>query len=104
MHVQKTADQQIFYIGPDENLTDVRERLEHASAERITLIIPANTQIRGMAAWKLLSAYGREMGIHLTIVSSDASICALARAAHLSVTVSSTSSGHRTRSDKGKGA
>jgi uncharacterized integral membrane protein len=75
------ADEQIIYISPEEELTNVRERLEHTAARRIILVIPPQTQLRSHVGWRLLHARTREMGKDVVINSSDRQIRAVAKAA-----------------------
>jgi Baseplate J-like protein len=75
------ADEQIIYISPEEELTNVRERLEHTAAKRIILVIPPQTQLRSHVGWRLLHARTREMGKDVVIISSDRQIRAVAKAA-----------------------
>lgn len=88
MSVQK-ADQQIIYVGQEENLTDIRGRLEYISAHQVVLVVPSRNQLRGYVSWKLLSVYTQELGKEVTIVSSDPGVCALARSAQFQVTMPS---------------
>jgi len=39
------ADEQIIYLSPEEELTNVRERLEQVKARRIILVIPPQTHL-----------------------------------------------------------
>jgi hypothetical protein len=75
------ADEQIIYISPEEELTNVRERLERTAARRIILVIPPQTQLRSHVGWRLLHARTREMGKDVVINSSDRQIRAVAKAA-----------------------
>jgi hypothetical protein len=75
------ANEQIIYIGPEEELTNVRERLEHNPAGHITLIVPPQTQLRSHVGWRLLRSRVREMGKDVLVISSDPQIRAVAKAA-----------------------
>src|SRR5579884_1768708 len=75
------ADEQIIYISPEEELTNVRERLERTAAKRIILVIPPQTQLRSHVGWRLLHSRTREMGKDVVINSSDRQIRAVAKAA-----------------------
>jgi hypothetical protein len=75
------ANEQIIYVGPEEELTNVRERLEHTQAGRITLVIPQQTQLRSHVGWRLLRSRVRELGQDVLVISSDRQIRAVAKAA-----------------------
>jgi hypothetical protein len=75
------AKEQIIYLGPEEELTNVRERLENTKAGRIILIIPPQTQLRSHVGWRLLRSRVRELGQDVLIISSDRQIRAVAKAA-----------------------
>jgi hypothetical protein len=74
------SDEQTIYIGPEDDLTSVRERLEHISSRHVTLVLPTQTQLRSHVAWKLLHARARELGKDVLIVSSDPQIRSVAQA------------------------
>jgi hypothetical protein len=82
---KRNPDEQVLYIDPEENLTTVRERLEHASARSIALVVPSQTQLRSPTAWRLLHRYTREMGKEVAVVSSDSQIRAIAQSAQFKV-------------------
>lgn len=75
----------MIYISPEDDLTSVRERLKEVPSKRVTLIIPAHTQLRSHVAWKLLHACAREMGKEILIVSSDPQIRSVAQAVKFKV-------------------
>jgi hypothetical protein len=75
------AKEQIIYLGPEEELTNVRERLENTNAGRIILVIPPQTQLRSHVGWRLLRTRVRELGQDVLIISSDRQIRAVAKAA-----------------------
>ena len=75
------TDEQIIYLSPEEELTNVRERLEHAQAQRIILVIPSQTQLRSHVGWRLLHARTRELGKDVLVISSDRQIRSVAKAA-----------------------
>ncbi len=75
------AKEQIIYLGPEEELTNVRERLENTNAGRIILVIPPQTQLRSHVGWRLLRSRVRELGLDVLIISSDRQIRAVAKAA-----------------------
>jgi hypothetical protein len=82
------SDEQTIYIGPEDDLTTVRERLERISSRRVTLVIPTQTQLRSHVAWKLLHARARELGKDVLIVSSDPQIRSVAQAVKFKVAYS----------------
>jgi len=75
------ADEQIIYLSPEEELTNVRERLERAQARHIILVIPPQTQIRSHVGWRLLRSRARELGKDVLVISSDRQIRSVAKAA-----------------------
>src|SRR5215472_18832916 len=75
------TDEKIIYLGPEEELTSVRERLEKTDAGRIMLVIPPQTQLRSHVGWRLLHARMRELGKDVLVISSDRQIRAVAKAA-----------------------
>lgn len=79
------SDEQTIYISPDDDLTTVRERLEQIAAQRLTMVIPPQTQLRSHVAWKLLYARTRELGKEVTIVSSDPQVRSVAHAVKFKV-------------------
>src|SRR6266568_8002550 len=74
------SDEQTIYIGPEDDLTSVRERLERITSRHVTLVLPTQTQLRSHVAWKLLHARARELGKDVLIVSSDPQIRSVAQA------------------------
>lgn len=75
------SNEQIIYVDPGEELTDVRVRLEQTPATRIILIIPPQTQLRSHVGWRLLRSRVRELGKDVLIISSERQIRAVAKAA-----------------------
>ena len=75
------AKEKIIYLGPEEELTNVRERLENTKAGYIILVIPPQTQLRSHVGWRLLRSRVRELGQDVLIISSDRQIRAVAKAA-----------------------
>ncbi len=75
------TDEKIIYLGPEEELTSVRERLEKIDAGRIMLVIPPQTQLRSHVGWRLLHSRMRELGKDVLVISSDRQIRAVAKAA-----------------------
>ncbi|HYX50555.1 MAG TPA: hypothetical protein VE843_12470, partial [Ktedonobacteraceae bacterium] len=54
--------EKIIYLGPEEEMTNVRERLENADAGSIILVIPPQTHLRSHVGWRLLRSRVRELG------------------------------------------
>lgn len=79
-------NEQVLYIGPDENVTDVRQRLDQTDAQHITLVVPSQTQLRGQVTWKLLSARAQERGQDICVMSNDPYIRAMAQSVRFRVT------------------
>ncbi len=74
------SDEQMIYIDPEDDLTNVRTRLEGVESRYVTLVIPPQTQLRSHVAWKLLHARARELGKDILIVSADPQIRSVAQA------------------------
>jgi hypothetical protein len=85
------SDEQIIYLGPEEDLTDVRQRLEQAPAEHLILVVPPQTKLRSHVGWRLLHARTRELGKQVLVVSSDRQIRAVVKVAGFKVAESLTS-------------
>jgi hypothetical protein len=90
------SDEQTIYISPDDDLTTVRERLEHIQTRKVILVVPAQTQLRSHVAWKLLYARVRELGKEALIVSSDPQVRSVAHAVKFTVanSLESSQQGH----------
>lgn len=78
-------EQTTIYISPEDDLTNVRERLERLPNRRVVLVIPTQTQLRSHVAWKLLHARARELGKEVVIVSTDPQIRSVAQAVKFKV-------------------
>src|SRR5690348_4796319 len=85
-------DEQTIYISPEDDLTNVRERLESLPSRSITLVIPRQTMLRSHVAWRNLYARARELEKDVLIISADAQIRSLAQAAKFRVAHSLESS------------
>ena len=86
-----SQDKQIIYLGPEDHLSTVRERIERIITHQVILVIPAQTQLRSHVAWRLLQRRAQELGKDVSIVSSDRQIRALARSVHFQVVSLDTS-------------
>ena len=75
------TDEKIIYLGPEEELTSVRERLEKTNAGRITLVIPPQPQLHSLVEWRVLHARMRELGKDVLVISPERQIRAVAKAA-----------------------
>ena len=103
------ADEQIIYLSPEEELTNVRERLEKTQARHIILVIPQQTQLRSHVGWRLLRSRMRELNKDVLVISSDRQIRAVVKAAGFRVADSQESpssggtrpSSHPSRSGSG---
>jgi baseplate J-like protein len=73
--------EKIIYLGPEEEMTNVRERLENTDAGSIILVIPPQTHLRSHVGWRLLRSRVRELGQDVMVISSDRQIRAVAKAA-----------------------
>lgn len=85
-------DEQTIYISPEDDLTNVRERLEKIPAGHISLVIPRQTLLRSHVAWRNLYARSKELGKDVMVISADAQIRSLAQAAKFRVAHSLESS------------
>jgi hypothetical protein len=79
------SDEQTIYIGPQDDLTSVRERLERIPARRVTLVIPSQTLLRNLIAWRNLYDRAQKLGKEVLIISSDPQIRSVAQAAKFKV-------------------
>src|SRR5437763_14655043 len=79
------SDEQTIYIGPQDDLTNVRERLERIPARRVTLVIPPQTLLRSLIAWRNLYARAQELGKEVLIISSDPQVRSVAQGAKFKV-------------------
>ena len=74
------ADEQIIYLSPEEELTNVRERLERIPTRRIILVVPTQTQLRSHVSWRLLHARARELNKEVLVISTDRQIRSVVKA------------------------
>jgi hypothetical protein len=88
----RMTEEKIIYLGPEEEMTNVRERLENIDAGYIILVIPPQTHLRSHVGWRLLHSRVRELGHDVLIISSDRQIRAVAKAAGFRVADSLESS------------
>ncbi len=86
------TDEIPIYISPEDDVTSVRERLEKAPNRLVTMVIPAQTQLRSLVAWRVLHADARRMGKDVLVVSTDPQIRSLAQAGKFRVAHSQASS------------
>jgi Baseplate J-like protein len=90
-------EQATYLISQDEELTNVRERLEQAPAHSITLVIPSHTKLRSHIGWRVLRARARELDKDVLVISPDRQIRAVAKAAGFRVAESLESPASQTR-------
>src|SRR5579863_1696886 len=95
------ADEQIIYLSPEEELTNVRERLEQVPSKHIILVIPQQTQLRSLVGWRLLHSRARELNKEILIISADRQIRSVVKAAGFRVadSLASRPSPGKSRSD-----
>ncbi|MEO8953500.1 MAG: hypothetical protein ACR2H5_22265 [Ktedonobacteraceae bacterium] len=79
MHNNPEQPEQVLYISPEENITEIRERLGRTHAHDVALVFPPQTRLRSHVAWRLLRQRAQELGKDISIVSSDQHIRAIAR-------------------------
>ncbi len=79
------ADEQIIYLGQEDGITNVRQRLEQVQPGRIVFVVPPQTHLRSNYSWQLLRADARRLGKEILIVSSDRQIRSVAKAAGFKV-------------------
>ncbi|MGZ3629144.1 MAG: baseplate J/gp47 family protein [Ktedonobacteraceae bacterium] len=72
-------------LKPEDELTNVRQRLENTKSKSIILVIPPQTQLRSLVEWRLLRSHVRQSGQDVKIISSDRQIRAVAKAAGFQV-------------------
>jgi hypothetical protein len=77
-HDQKSEESRV-YIGSEETMTDVRERLAVLPSESVILVVPPQTQLRHAIAWRVLARWAQEQSKEIAIASSDKQIRSLAR-------------------------
>ncbi len=75
------SDEQMIFLDPDDDLNRVTERLTAATRQRVTLIVPPQTQMRSNVFWRLLFSRAREMGRDVTVVSADRQVRSVAKIA-----------------------
>ncbi len=97
------AGEQPFYlnISPEENLTDIRERLAQIPNRLIVLIVPRQTRLRNLHSWNLLHHYADDLGKEVWVISDDSPIIEVARRAQFRV---GSPGGSRRGSNAGRGA
>jgi len=86
------TDEIPIYVSPEDDVTSVRERLEKAPNRQVTMVIPAQTQLRSLVAWRVLHADARRMGKDVLVISTDPQIRSLAQAGKFRVAHSQASS------------
>ncbi len=92
------ADEQIMNLSPEEDLTNVRERLRRARARRIILVVPAQTLLRSHVSWRVLYGDATRLNKEVQVISSDQQIRSVVKAAGFRVEAPSTPPSGRLRS------
>lgn len=85
-----TEDKPI-YISAEDDITTVRERLSTTPSRYVTLIIPEQSQLRSLTAWRILHKSARELGKEVSVISTDPLVRSVAKEANFSVAPSPTS-------------
>ena len=85
-----TEDKPI-YISAEDDITTVRERLSTTPSRYVTLIIPEQSQLRSLTAWRILHKSARELGKEVSVISTDPLVRSVAKEANFSVAQSPTS-------------
>ena len=85
-----TEDKPI-YISAEDDVTTVRERLSTTASRYVTLIIPEQSQLRSLTAWRILHKSARELGKEVSVISTDPLVRSVAKEANFSVAPSPTS-------------
>ncbi|HCI78254.1 MAG TPA: hypothetical protein DHW02_01030 [Ktedonobacter sp.] len=97
-----TEDKPI-YISAEDDITTVRERLSTTPSRYVTLIIPEQSQLRSLTAWRILHKSARELGKEVSVISTDPLVRSVAKEANFSVAQSPTSAlSSKTSSKTGK--
>ncbi len=73
-------DEQLIYLKPDDELTQVRELLQESQARHIILVVPQQTQFRSHVGWRLTHARARELSKDVLVISEDRQVRAVAKA------------------------
>jgi hypothetical protein len=93
------ADEQIINLGPEEDLTNVRERLRQVKARRIILVVPSQTQLRSHVSWRVLFGDAQTLNKEVLVISSDRQIQSVVKSVGFRiVNAPYTSSSGRSRS------
>ncbi len=72
--------EQIIYLDPDDEITTVRERLERAQTNQVSLVVPAGSRIfRNLVNLKLLQRYAGQMALDVILITGDGTTRTLAR-------------------------
>jgi hypothetical protein len=93
-------DDQIMKLGPEDDLTSMRERLKREGAQQIRLEVSPQTQLRSYTAWQRLYADARNWKKDITVVSSDHAIKSMAEHAGFRVDARRASSPGSSRPSK----
>lgn len=71
---------QIIYVEYQDNIATIREKLQHAQAAQVILVVPKRYAVlRDLVNLKLLKRYGQQLAIDLALVVQDGPTRILAR-------------------------
>jgi len=78
--------EQLIYLELDDDLTTIRDKLEHAKAKRVVLVLPDRFKVlANQINCKLLRRYASNLALELALVTTDGATRSFARAAGLAV-------------------
>ena len=75
------TNEEIMYLGPEEEMVNVYERLKNTQARSIILVIQPHTQLSHQTEWRALHNDVRKRDQDVLIICSDQRIRAVARSA-----------------------
>ena len=86
---------QIIYLEPQDNIATIREKMEHAQASEVLLVVPPRfPELRSLINLKLIKRYAQHLAVDLALVVRDAPTRTLAKEVGLVLT-SSVDKGRR---------
>jgi hypothetical protein len=77
----RMTNEEIMYLGPEEEMVNVYERLKNTQARSIILVIQPHTQLSHQTEWRALHNDVRKRDQDVLIICSDQRIRAVARSA-----------------------
>lgn len=76
--------EQIIYLETDDNIPEIKDRLEWAQADRVLLVLPPkNHALRSLVNLKLLARHARNFSISVAVVTNDPKVIELSHEAKL---------------------